>query len=130
MSDRPPQLVLDVTAIAAWTRGSVAVGELLAEIDRDHGSVIVPLPCLIRVAATALDEDKQWLDLLVHHPAAVVRPDDPGDWRMLAEAHRIVGSAPVASAAWHALTHGIDVLTRTAKPYEGLGGDFLLLFDG
>jgi hypothetical protein len=61
----------------------VSVGELLAEIDLEQGSVIVPLPCLVEAAAQ-LVEGREWLDLLVQHSAATVAQDDPDEWRMLA----------------------------------------------
>ena len=69
MSDRPARLVLDTSAIAAWTRGSVSVGELLAEIDLEQGAVIVPMPCLVE-AASQLVDGKEWLD--VHKSGCLV----------------------------------------------------------
>lgn len=48
---RPVRLVLDTTAIVGFVRGAVSVGELLAEIDAEHGTAVVPLPCLVEAAA-------------------------------------------------------------------------------
>ena len=47
---RPVRLVLDTTAIVGFVRGAVSVGELLAEIDAEHGTAVVPLPCLVEAA--------------------------------------------------------------------------------
>jgi hypothetical protein len=41
----------------------------------------------------------------------------------------IVGDHASASAAWHALDLGIDVLTRRPERYEELGGSIALAFD-
>jgi hypothetical protein len=129
VTDRPARLVLDTSAVAAWARGSVSVGELLAEIDLEYGAVIIPLPCLIEAAANLVD-GKDLLDLLVEHTASVVLADDPGDWRMLAGVLAVVGNHALASAAWNALDLGVDVLTRHPGRYAGLaGGGMVLPFD-
>jgi hypothetical protein len=130
VTDRPLRLVLDPSAVAAWTRGSLAVGELLAEIDEEGGAVGIPLPCLTEVASQTHDDGRTWLDLLVRHRAAVILPDDPADWRMLAGVLAIIGrpSYPLASTAWHALELGVDILTSRPGDYEGLDADLVLPF--
>ena len=92
----------------------MSVGELLAEIDLEQGSVVE--------AAAQLVDGKEWLDLLVQHSAATVAPDDPDDWRMLAGVLNVVGGHASASAAWHALNLGIDVLTRRPERYDHMDG--------
>ncbi|MEV6349312.1 hypothetical protein [Actinoplanes sp. NPDC051851] len=115
----PVRLVLDSSAIAAWVRGSPAVGELLAEIDREGGLVVVPLTCLLQASAQ-IKTDREWLYLLLEHPATQVVSDDPDDWEMLSSAITLLGAADLASAGWLALECGVDVLTRHAELYAGL----------
>ena len=134
MTDEPKPrtaaLVLDTSAIAGFARGSVAPGELLAEIDLEGGCALVPLPCLVEAAALVAEEELPWLDLLLGHAAAQVVVDDPADWRMVAGLRRITGSYPHALAAWLALEYGVDVMTRHPGLYAGLdGGNMVLPFD-
>jgi hypothetical protein len=132
VSDTPRtvQLVLDATAIAAWTRGSVAVGELLIEIDEEHGAVIIPLSCLVEAGhATALMERGR-LDLLVGHAATFLVSDDPQDWLALTELRTLTGRADCASAAMISLDYGVDVMTRDPRWYASVaGGRHVLEFD-
>jgi len=123
---RPAALVLDTSAVAAWVRGSVSVGELLAEIDAEGGAVIVPLACLIEAAAVVAG-GREWLDLLVQHPTTQLLADDPQDWRMLAATRALLGRADLASAAWFAVEHGVDVLTQHGDQYTGLDGGSIVL---
>ena len=128
-SARTVRLVLDNSSIAAFTRGSIAVGELIGEIDSEHGAVIVPLPCLIEVAAERVD-GRELLDILIGHPATFLVSDDPSQWRELAGVRAILGRADLASAAWIALDYEVLILTRHPEAYEKLGGgDMALPFE-
>ncbi|BCY09229.1 hypothetical protein [Actinoplanes sp. L3-i22] len=122
MTDGPrtERLVLDASAVAAWIRGSVAVGELIAEIDEEHGAVLLPLPCLVRAAHENGLLETGLLQILVEHPAVFVISDDPADWLALAAMNAIVDGADRASAALLALTAGVDILTRDASWYQGV----------
>ena len=122
---RTVQLVLDTSAITAWTRGSISVGELIAEIDQDHGAVIVPSACLIEAASQVTSDE--WLGVLVRRPATFVLSDDPGDWRMLAEARQLIGTLDSASAAWFAIECDVDVLTADSRRYAGIHDGSLAL---
>ncbi len=44
---RAVRVVLDASAIVAFTRESIHVGEVLAEIDDELGAAAMPLPCLV-----------------------------------------------------------------------------------
>ncbi|MBO3742688.1 hypothetical protein [Actinoplanes flavus] len=124
---RTVALVLDPSAIAGFARGSVAVGELLAEIDAEGDSALVPLPCLTEAAALIAEDELPWLDILLGHAATQMAVDDPADWRMVAGLRRLVGSYPHAVAAWLALEHGVDVMTRNPGLYAELGGGGMVL---
>lgn len=131
MTDQPRTiaLVLDTSAIAGFVRGSVAVGELLAEVDAEHGAVLIPLPCLIETAAS-IPDGHAWLDILTSHAATWLVSDDPEDWRMVAHLRAIVGSYDTAVAAWLALDAGVDVMTRHPDLYAKVsGGAIALPFD-
>jgi hypothetical protein len=132
VSDEPRtiRLVLDATAVAAYTRGSVAVGELLGEIDDEHGAVVIPLACLVEAGhATALLE-RPLLDALLSHAATFLIVDNPDHWVELVELRSIVGKLDLASAALLALDSEVYVLTRDARWYSGVaGGGIALEFD-
>lgn len=124
---RTPRLVLDTSAVAAFVAGSMAVGELIAEIDLEDGAVIVPLACLVEAAATLADAGP-WLHILVNHRATVVLAEDPAEWGMLAAVRSMLGAYEPSAAAWLALGAGVDVLTRHPAIYEPLGGGLTLPF--
>ncbi|WP_433824807.1 hypothetical protein ACQP2E_21945 [Actinoplanes sp. CA-015351] len=114
--------MLDTSAVVAWTRGSLAVGELIAEIDDEHGAVVLPLPCLIEAAhLTGLLEQVR-LDALIAHRAVFLLSDDPQDWQALATLRGLVGTPGRASAAMLALDADVDVLTRDATWYTPVAG--------
>lgn len=132
MSDEPRtiRLVLDTTAITAWVRESVAVGEVIAEINDEYGAVIVPLACLVESAHVTAMLHRERLELLLAHPATFLVGDDGKDWVALAELRTLVGRADLASAAMVALDADVDVMTRDPRWYASVaGGRHVLEFD-
>lgn len=129
MSDAPRtvRLVLDASAVAAWVHGSLAVGELIAEIDDEHGAVILPLPCLVEAAQAISGLDDGRLDILAAHPAVLLQTDDPDDWRLLAAIRALVERPDMASAALLALDSSVDVLTREPEWYAQVAGGGIAL---
>jgi hypothetical protein len=123
---RTVRLVLDTTAVVGFVRGAVSVGELLAEIDAERGTAVVPLPCLVEAAAGTVDAGP-WLNILVDHPATYVVSTDVDEWRQVAAVRSLVGAYEPAAAAWQALTYGVDILTRTPELYAELGGGGITL---
>ncbi|MEU4422185.1 hypothetical protein AB0F81_16285 [Actinoplanes sp. NPDC024001] len=127
---RAVRLVLDASAVVGWLSGSVAVGELIAEIDDEFGAAVLPLNCLVEAAHTTAMLQQAHLEILIGHRAVSVLADDPDDWLALSTLRGIVGSADRASAAMLALDAGVDVLTRDARWYAGVaGGRIALEFD-
>jgi len=124
VTDRPEprtvQLVLDTTAVVGFVRGSIAVGEMIAMIDAEHGAVLVPFPCLVQAAADTVDSGP-WLAILTNHQAVQVITDDFADWPMLAGIRQRIGAYEPAAAAWLALSCEVDVMTRTPRIYQSLG---------
>lgn len=129
-SPRTVAIVLDTTAVTAWVRESLAVGELLAEINDAYGVALIPLACLVEAAhRTALLEQAR-LELLVAHPATMIVSDNPDEWPALAATRNLVDRADLASAAWLAIDCGVDVMTRDARWYSSVnGGRDVLEFD-
>jgi hypothetical protein len=58
---RPVRVVLDASAIVAFTRESIHVGEVMAEIDDELGAAALPLPCLVQAIHAVADTHR--LDL-------------------------------------------------------------------
>ncbi|MEU3452203.1 hypothetical protein ABZ671_00970 [Micromonospora sp. NPDC006766] len=123
MTDDEPavKVVLDTSAVLAFTRGSVAVGEIIAEVADEPGCVVgLPVLCLAEAKRVTADPDR--LDLLVNHPITVVIAPDPGSWRALAVTCDTVGRFDAASAVLAAIDLGVDVLTGQPGLYAGLAG--------
>ena len=89
MTARQVRIVLDTSAIVAYTRGSIDVGEVIAEVDDERAAAALPVLCLVE--ATQHIVDAGHLDLLVNHSATVVIAAEARDWRALAEGHERVG---------------------------------------
>jgi hypothetical protein len=111
-------LVLDASAVVEFTRGSIHVGEPLAEINEDDGGVGIPFLCLSDALPAIHDLDQ--LQILVTHPAVRVLSDEPWSWRAHAATCDIVGRPSAASAALAAMNSGVPVLTRQPGLYAGL----------
>jgi hypothetical protein len=122
---RPVQLVLDASAIVEFTRESVHVGEVLAEVASEGAVAALPVPCLVEAVHAVADDDR--LGLLVGHNATVVITDERADWRVLATAYDTVGRADAASAFLAALDHDAGLLTRQPGLYAGIDNDSLVL---
>ena len=70
--DRPIKLVLDTSAILAFTRGSVHVGEPISEVADEGG--VSGLPTLCLAAAEWMVDDRDRLHVLIEHPDTIVVP--------------------------------------------------------
>jgi hypothetical protein len=128
VTDRPIRIVFDRSAVLAYTRETLAVGELLAELDDELVCALIPLPCLVEAAVTVPGSER--LDLLLGLDAVTVAADDPAKWRDLSGLRDAVSSHDVASAALWAIDLDVDVFTRTPRLYAGVaGGELVLPFD-
>jgi hypothetical protein len=119
VSERAIRVVLDASAILAFTRESIAVGEVIAEVaDEDDGAVGLPYLSLVEAKWSVFDADR--LDFLVNHPTTIVVSPDPEEWRGLGTSHESVGRLEAASAAVIALDEDCEVLTARPGLYAGL----------
>jgi hypothetical protein len=127
---RTVSLVFDATAIAAYTRGSDAVGEILIEVDEEHGAVVIPLACLVEAAHATAMLNRDLLKLLIANPVTVLVGDDPDKWVDLVEMRTLTERSDRASAALIAVDYEVDVMTRDARWYSAVaGGRHVLEFD-
>jgi hypothetical protein len=120
VSDQPVKVVLDTSAIVAFTRGSIDVGEVIAEIHDEDASVGLPVLCLVEASSAVADGDR--LELLVNHPATQLLSPAPGDWQALAAIYDTVGRLEAASGVLAAIDLGCQVLSKRPGLYAGLVG--------
>ncbi|HEY6592647.1 MAG TPA: hypothetical protein VI011_00865 [Asanoa sp.] len=118
MTARQVRIVLDTSAIVAYTRGSIDVGEVIAEVDDERAAAALPVLCLVE--ATQHIVDAGHLDLLVNHSATVVIAAEARDWRALAEVHERVGRLDATTAVLAAARRRCQVLSRQPGLYGGL----------
>ncbi|MEU3455636.1 hypothetical protein ABZ671_18845 [Micromonospora sp. NPDC006766] len=115
------RIVLDTSAIIAFGRESIDVGEVLAEVaDEDDCVFGLPVLCLAEAARVVTDQDR--LTLLVQHRAAEILLPDPDSWQALAVTLDTVGRVDAASAVLAAIDLGCDVLTGQPGLYGGIAG--------
>ena len=117
MSDEPIKVVLDASAITEFCRGSINVGEVLAEVAEEQGAAALPVLCLVEAHARV---DADHLDLLINHEATVITAPLPGDWLDLSILHDTVGRLDAAEAVLTAIDAGCAVLTATPALYGGM----------
>jgi predicted nucleic acid-binding protein len=120
MSDRSIRIVLDTSAIVAFTRGSIDVGEVIAEVDDEQAAVGLPDLCLVEASRAVADAS--WLDLLVNRDSTRVLADQVESWRAFAATYEIVGRLDAASAVLAAIDLDCHVLTGQPGLYGGLAG--------
>ncbi len=113
--------------MTAFARGSVAVGDLLIDINDEGGCALIPLACLVEAAHKTAMLEQNRLEVLVDHPATFLIADDPDDWPALAAMRNLVERHDLASAAWLGMDAQVDVMTSDPRWYAGVnnGGDVL-----
>lgn len=111
------QIILDASAIVAYTRGSVAVGELIGEVAFEHGAAGIPVLCLAEAKPAISDLDR--LDVLAHHSSTAILGVKPTDWRLLAYLKDTTGRLDSAQALVAAIDSDCDILTANPGLYDG-----------
>jgi hypothetical protein len=115
----PIRIILDTTALTAYTNESVHVGEVLAEITDNGALFAVPDLCLAEATAELDEKRWPWLDVLLDHPRCV-RIGCVNEWRALGFGTRVLGTlgraAAMLATAWH------DAYLLTAEP-DAYGDD-------
>jgi hypothetical protein len=123
VSDVPIRVVLDTTAVIAYTQGSVNVGEILVEVTDEDAFFAVPAVCLVEAARTAVDAK---LRLLTAHPACQVLPLLVADWSPLVAAMRVLHRLDLAVALYAARQAGGYVLSAEPDAYGDDGGQAVI----
>jgi hypothetical protein len=118
---RPIRIVLDTSAIVAYTHGSIDVGETLAEVQEEEAVAALPIPCLVEAARLVAADDH--IDLLVKHGATVLSTIPSANWRLLTKLHRVIGRLDASTAALTARPARCYILTREPGLYAGLEDD-------
>lgn len=107
-------LVLDTSAAVAYMRQSLAVGELLAVIDEDDDTVILPATCLAGAAAQANGAELALLRVLAALPGVAVTPLAPDAAIEVGGLARQAADLTLAHAVVEAVAH--DAQLASAEP--------------
>jgi hypothetical protein len=120
------RVILDTSAVLAYASGSIAVGEVMAEVTDDLASFAVPLPCLIEAARQVDNDYLPGVHLLEAHRYGVIVPDRVDRWRTIAGLARVLGRVDLASALIAAQDHAAYVLTAEPDAYGEPGRDVVI----
>lgn len=118
-------LILDTSAILAFCRGSLHVGEVLGQVGDDDTVAALPAACLVEAFQSVIDRDH--LDLLASHAAAVVVADGPEKWLPWAAMYSLTGSFDAAAAALAFVDYDCPVLSARPELYEQVGGGRMVI---
>jgi predicted nucleic acid-binding protein len=105
-------VVLDTSAVIAYTKASVAVGELLSIITDDGDTALVPATCLAEAHRRLTGGDEALLSILSNIPCvehAPLSPDQASDVGMLA---RRGGGIDLGHAAAMAVAHQAQLVSQ------------------
>ncbi|MEV4212531.1 hypothetical protein [Micromonospora sp. NPDC049662] len=121
MTGRVVRVVLDTSAIVAFSRESIHVGEVISLVaEEENAAVGLPVLCLAEATRAVADADR--LDLLANHQAIEILTPDPESWRALAIIYETVGRLDAASAVLAAIDLDGHLLTGQPALYAGLDG--------
>lgn len=119
MRRRPVHLILDTSAIRAFTHASIDVGEIISEVNDESASVGLPVLCLVEANRTARDQER--LEILLRHEAATVLDVRASTWRELAAMSAGIESLAAASAALATVHLRCFILTAEPEVYARSG---------
>jgi hypothetical protein len=116
-------LVLDTSAVVAYTHQSINIGEPISEVHDGGGQVLIPIVCLLEATRTA---DQHLLGLLLAHPAVTVEPLPADQWPALAHALTTLKRLDLTTALHTADRVGGYVLTTEPQAYGDDGGSLII----
>lgn len=108
-------VVLDTSALLAYTNGSIAVGELLSIITDDEDTALVPAACLAQAYRLAETGQDALLGVLTTVPCVTLAPLDPDDAGAVGAAARPASGVDAGHAVIEAVRHEAQVATREAN---------------
>jgi hypothetical protein len=105
-------LVLDTTAVLAYAKGSIAVGELLSIITDDGDTVLVPATCLAEAHRRLNDAEDALLAVFSTIPCVEVGPLLPSQAVEIGVAARTSGGIDAGHAAVEAVAREAQLATQ------------------
>ncbi|MEO3922882.1 hypothetical protein ABGB07_03225 [Micromonosporaceae bacterium B7E4] len=121
MKDPAIRILLDTSAIIAYTKASISVGETIAEVVDEGGSFGASVLCLAEATRLVDPEHALGVPLLVRHPRCVVLPVLAEDWSAVAEWTRTLGRVDLAVSIVEAVDRNAYVLTAEPERYGDKG---------
>jgi hypothetical protein len=104
-------VVLDTTAVLAYTKGSITVGELLSIVTDDGDAALVPATCLAE-ARRRLTGDDALLSVLAAIPCVEIGPLLPGQATEVGAVAQDRGGVDAGHAVVEAVAHGAQLVTQ------------------
>ena len=120
-------LVLDTSAVVAFAEGSVHVGEPIAEVHDEGGTVVVPVVCLVEAARRVSDD---MLHVLVDHHDREIAPLAGARWAAVASGIRVFDRLDLAVALLEATTRRGYLLTGEPDSYGEPGAHYVIPLGG
>jgi hypothetical protein len=111
------KLVLDTSAVASYAKGSIHVGELLAELSDEQPDVRFGVPVLCLAEAGVVVGELSSLSLLASHDRAALKGVAAGDWLDLANLSILLGRVDCAATFLAATQNRAYLVTATPDRY-------------
>jgi hypothetical protein len=105
-------VVLDTSAIVAYTKGSVAVGELLSIIADDGDTVLIPASCLAAAGRQLGHGEEALLGVLSTAPCVALAPLTPEQAIPVGISARRAAGIDQGHAAVEAIGHSAQLATQ------------------
>jgi hypothetical protein len=118
VKDPDVRLVLDLSAVLAYTVGSVELGQTIIEVVEDGGRFGASVVCLAEATRLADDHDVLRVPLLTKHWRFEMLPVLTEDWDRLAYWTKSLGHVERAASLVEALDRGGYVVTGEPYAYD------------
>jgi hypothetical protein len=115
VKDPTIRLLLDTSAVLAYTAGSIDLGETITEVVDEGGRFAASVACLAEAHGLVPEERATGVSLLTRHPRFVTLPVIAADWDRLGYWTRELGRFDVATTVIEALDRP-DGCVVTAEP--------------
>jgi hypothetical protein len=125
VKDQQVRLVLDSTAVLAYSAGPIHVGETITEVVDEGGRFGASVVALAEAARVVRENDAFGVPLLARHPRFDPLPARVEDWERLAWWSRTLGRLDRAAAVIEALDRDGYVVTADPDAYAVKGIDEL-----
>jgi len=104
--------VLDTTAVLAYTKGSIAVGELLSIITDDGDTVLIPATCIAEAHRRLTDDGDSLLSILSTTPCVELSPLLPDQAAEVGAVSGSNGGVDLGHAAVEAVAREAQLVTQ------------------